>query len=103
MKKMRVMSATLALMLAMIFVLGTMPVAAEDGPVGACPTAFELHPVGHHGGGMGGGEMEHMHKHVGLSMEAMDANGDGYVCMKKVSEDGSIHVHVDNNRPLKKL
>ncbi|MBI1296231.1 hypothetical protein GC175_14850 [bacterium] len=102
MKKMRVVIAASALMLAMSFVLGTMPVSAEDGAVGACPTAFELHAIGHHGGGMGGGEMEHMHKHVGLSMDAMDTNGDGYVCMKKVGKDGGIHVHVDNNLPLKK-
>lgn len=101
MKKMRLFNAAMALMLALIFAVGAMPVAAEEGPVGACPTAFELHHVGHHGG-MGGGDMGD-HQHVGLSMEEMDANGDGYICMKKVKVDDSIHVHVDNNLPPKKL
>jgi hypothetical protein len=30
-----------------------------------------------------------------------DFNGDGWICGKHVSNDGSVHVHIDNNRPLR--
>ena len=39
---------------------------------------------------------EHEHVHVGTSA---DQNGDGYICMKPITPDGSIHVHIDNNVP----
>ena len=41
---------------------------------------------------------EHMHQHVGTDT---DFNGDGWICVKMVSVDSNIHVHVDNNLPLK--
>lgn len=55
-------------------------------PVGSCPPGFHLHSLAHDHDG-------HLHKHVGNSF---DQNGDGRVCVKHVSQDGSIHVHMDN-------
>lgn len=43
--------------------------------------------------------MEHdMHHHQHAGTDA-DQNGDGYICMKHVTPDEKIHVHVDNNLP----
>ena len=39
---------------------------------------------------------DHHHRHVGTDA---DKNGDGYICMKPVTPDAKIHVHVDNNLP----
>jgi hypothetical protein len=39
---------------------------------------------------------EHEHVHVGTSA---NQNGDGYICMKPITPNGSIHVHTDNNLP----
>jgi hypothetical protein len=36
---------------------------------------------------------EHRHQHVGVPT---DLNGDGYICMKPVTTNGNIHIHVDN-------
>jgi len=38
----------------------------------------------------------HHHQHVGTDT---DLNGDGFICMKPVTLDENIHVHVDNNLP----
>ena len=62
-------------------------VAAAE-PVGSCPPGFTLEEIMPHD--------EHHHKHVGTST---DKNGDGFICMKHVTPDESIHVHVDNNLP----
>ena len=53
-----------------------------------CPRGFMLH--------MHEGEHEHEHQHVGVSA---DLNNDGYICVKHVTPDESIHVHVDNRLP----
>ena len=53
-----------------------------------CPEGFEPVMAMHHD------DHEHHHRHVGTSA---DQNADGYICMKPVTPDGSIHVHVDNN------
>ena len=74
-----------------LFVVGSLAsVAAAPGapPVGGCPPGFDLHPLSHE-------HDDHMHTHVGNSF---DQNGDGLVCVKHVSRDGSIHVHIDNVR-----
>ncbi len=56
-------------------------------PVGDCPNGFHLHAtMDHHDG--------EAHQHVGTDD---DQNGDGFICAKHVSADGSIHVHIDNN------
>lgn len=52
-----------------------------------CPPGFMLETHTHHEG------HEHHHVHVGNSA---DRNGDGYICVKPVTPDGSIHVHIDN-------
>jgi hypothetical protein len=56
---------------------------------GSCPTGFHIMSVAdmdHEGG----------HHHVGTSA---DQNGDGYICVKHVTPDEGIHVHIDNNLP----
>jgi hypothetical protein len=55
-----------------------------------CPPGFSLEMHMHHE------DHEHEHVHVGTSA---DQNGDGYICMKPITPDGSIHVHIDNNVP----
>lgn len=61
-------------------------------PAGSgCPDGFHLHAMeGHHDHG------GHAHRHVGSSL---DLNGDGKICVKHVSADGSVHVHIDNVVP----
>ena len=51
-----------------------------------CPPGFTREMHMHH--------EDHEHVHVGTSA---DQNGDGYICMKRIKPDGSIHVHIDNN------
>jgi hypothetical protein len=55
-----------------------------------CPPGFMLEMHMHHE------DHEHEHVHVGTSA---DQNGDGYICMKPITPNGSIHVHTDNNLP----
>jgi hypothetical protein len=55
-------------------------------PAGGCAPGFTLEMVMAHA--------DHQHKHVGTDA---DRNGDGFICMKPVTPDGKIHVHVDNN------
>jgi hypothetical protein len=58
---------------------------SAGGPNSNCPPVFELHEAMNH-------DDEHEHKHAGTSA---DKNGDGWICVKHVTED--IHVHIDNN------
>lgn len=60
--------------------------AAE--PAGSCAPGFTLMMAIEHDG--------HHHQHVGTDT---DLNADGYICMRPVTPDGKIHVHVDNNLP----
>lgn len=63
------------------------PAAAEG-----CPPAFHLHTLGEH-------NHEHgAHRHVGLGMDKVDRNGNGLVCVKQVTPDANVHVHVDDLR-----
>lgn len=55
---------------------------------GSCPLGFTLAPAMDH-------DMHH-HQHVGTDT---DLNGDGLICMRHVTPDEQIHVHVDNNLP----
>ena len=61
---------------------------AADG--GNCPTGFTLVMAMHHD------DHEHHHRHVGTSV---DQNVDGYICMKAITPDETIHVHIDNRVP----
>lgn len=67
-------------------------VTANGDPVGGCPDDFHLHMA-----------MDHDHNHTGQHQHVgndSDMNGDGWICGKHVGQDGSIHVHTDNNVPL---
>jgi hypothetical protein len=80
-----------ALLLVMLLSQFAVSVAfAADEPAGSCPTGFTLMMSMEH--------EEHEHQHVGI---VTDLNADGFICMKPVTPDGSIHVHVDN-LPLSK-
>lgn len=79
----------LVLMLVMLISLFPVPAALATGePTGSCPPGFTLEEVMPH--------EHHPHQHVGTST---DKNGDGFICMKHVTPDESIHVHMDNNLP----
>ena len=83
------------LLVSMVLVLGTVSfvVASENEPQGGCPNSFTLHSLTAH-------DHDHQgqHHHVGNDR---DFNGDGWICGKHVSNNGSVHVHIDNNRPLR--
>jgi hypothetical protein len=68
------------------------PALASSDPVGSCPDGFTLHTVTHHGGNNHHSD----HRHVGIDT---DRNEDGWICGKHVGALGSVHVHIDNNRP----
>jgi hypothetical protein len=57
----------------------------------SCPEGFHSHEVDH-------GDHDHgEHRHVGLSMDIVDQNQDGIICVKHITPDGVIHVHVDDS------
>ena len=61
---------------------------AEDAPIGGCPEEFMLHMAHEHDG-------EHTgHLHAGTDA---DQNGDGFICVKHVTPDEKVHVHIDND------
>lgn len=77
-----------------ILVLGTVTLvtASENQPIGGCLDRFQLHSV-----------MDHSHDHEGEHHHVgndKDLNGDGWICGKHVTNDGRVHVHIDNNVPL---
>lgn len=77
------------LILAVLFTQFTSSAAFVTRASGShCPPGFTLEEVMPH--------EDHPHHHVGTSA---DQNGDGFICMKHVTPDESIHVHVDNNVP----
>lgn len=61
--------------------------AAEE-PTGSCPKGFRLEVAMDH-------DMHH-HQHVGTDT---NLNGDDFICMKHVTPDQMIHVHIDNSLP----
>ena len=85
--------------LVFLLALSTTSLALADDmppPLYDCPKGYTLDMLHHH---MGNGEMEH--RHVGLSMEMVDINGDGWICMKHVGSGELNHVHIDNYYPFK--
>lgn len=62
--------------------------ASQGDLLGSCPPNFERHLFMDHSG-------DPMHRHIGVTQ---DLNGDGYICMKMLTND--LHLHVDNNLPL---
>ena len=77
-----------ALLVVILVAQFTVPTVLAEEPTGSCPPRFMLEEVMPHN--------EHHHQHVGTSA---DQNGDGFICMKHVTPDDSIHVHMDNNMP----
>jgi hypothetical protein len=76
--------------MATLFALGPLALVAAGEPVARCPKAFHLHTIDEDGHGHA------EHRHVGLSMEAVDRNGNGWICVKHVTPAGGIHVHSDD-------
>jgi hypothetical protein len=68
------------------FAVSTVFAAGE--PAGSCAPGFTLMMVMDHD--------EHHHQHVGTDT---DLNGDGFICMKHITPDEQIHLHMDNNLP----
>jgi hypothetical protein len=76
-----------ALILVILLLQFAVPVAfAADEPTGTCPPGYAMEMAMDH-------DVYH-HQHVGTDT---DLNGDGFICMKHVTE--TIHLHVDNNLP----
>jgi hypothetical protein len=81
----------LFLLVALLALLTASAALAQEGePVAGCPVGFHLHLAGHHD------EDHGAHMHVGIDA---DLNGDGWICVKHITPDGGIHVHIDNNVP----
>jgi hypothetical protein len=77
---------SIALLLAAApLVLAPMGAAAQG-----CPPGFHLHAL------VEGDHEDGEHRHVGVPMEAVDRNGNGLICVKPVTPDGGIHVHIDD-------
>jgi hypothetical protein len=64
--------------------------SASDDPIGGCPDDFHLHQAADHD------EHHGPHRHVGSDT---DFNDDGWICVKHAADE-SIHVHIDNKKPL---
>lgn len=59
----------------------------------SCPEGFHLHSIDD-------GNHEHgEHLHVGVSMDEVDRNENGAICVKHISPSGAIHVHIDDVIP----
>ena len=80
----KLLFALLLVVLLSQFALSTVFAAGE--PAGSCAPGFTLMMMMEHD--------EHQHQHVGTDT---DLNGDGFICMKHVTE--TIHLHLDNNVP----
>jgi len=76
--------ALILVMLISQFAVPTVLAAGETG--GSCAPGYTLEMAMEHD--------NHHHQHVGTDA---DLNGDGNICVKPVTPDGKIHVHVDNN------
>jgi len=74
------------------FPLSATALAQGSAPVGGCPDDFHKHQIMDHDEHNG-----QIHQHVGTSA---DQNGDGYLCVKHVSINENIHLHIDNTVPL---
>ena len=66
--------------------------APTSASAASCPDGFHAHVVGD-------GDHEHgEHRHVGLSVDDVDRNGNGFICVKHIDE-GGVHVHIDDGAP----
>ena len=87
---MKKIAVVLVLSLLITLLVGGTALADHGEPVGGCPDGFQLHHIEDHD------HSDHPHQHVGNDI---DQNGDGYLCVKHVEPNDSIHVHIDNNVP----
>ena len=87
------MSGKLVFLLILVMLLSQLTVSAAFAAreyEGTCPEGFALVSAMHHD------DDGHHHRHVGTSA---DQNGDGDICVKHITPDEAIHVHIDNNLP----
>lgn len=93
---MKKLSAVLLIAMLLSLLLAYTAYADEVGdPIGRCPDRFTLHHAAHHDEHHMDGDGNHLH--VGSDT---DLNSDGWICMKHVSIDEGVHLHVDNVVPL---
>jgi hypothetical protein len=72
--------------------LATAPATTATAEI-RCPDGFQPHMLGE-------GDHEHGgHQHVGLSMERVDLNDNGFICVKHVDPAGDVHIHIDDLAP----
>jgi hypothetical protein len=90
---MKIKLSSIIIVVLLALSLSTTALAQGGDPIGGCPDGFHRHHIMDHDNHAG-----HTHQHVG---SAADQNGDDYLCVKHVSVDENIHVHIDNNVPLK--
>jgi hypothetical protein len=82
----KLLTILLVLLLVSLF-WATTAFASPGDPLGAA-RRISIHPFMDHSG-------DPMHQHIGVTQ---DLNGDGYICMKMLTND--LHLHVDNFLPL---
>lgn len=80
------MTRKLVLLVVLALMLAQFTSTAVSAAGSNCPTGFTRVEHMHH--------EDHHHQHVGTSA---NLNGDAYICIKHVTPDESIHVHIDNN------
>ena len=80
-------------LMALLLVAAASATPATPAAAASCPNGFHLHTLGD-------GDHEHgEHEHVGVRIETLDRNENGYICVKHVSQSGAIHIHLDDNVP----
>jgi len=91
-------SFTVIVIIFLLALVTTSLALADDMPPPryGCPDRFTLDMHHHHMGGSG--DMDH--RHVGVPMDNLDMNGDGWICMKPVGAGDYNHVHIDNYFPF---
>jgi hypothetical protein len=75
----------------MVSMFLTTAALADATVTGPCPPDFMLHMAHEHD--------EHHTGHLHAGTDA-DQNGDGFICVRHLLPDESIHVHIDNNVKL---
>lgn len=77
-------------MIAVLLAVAPLVVAPAAASAASCPDDFHLHEIGDD-------SHEHgEHRHVGLSMDNVDRNGNGLICVKHATPTEKIHVHIDD-------
>jgi hypothetical protein len=80
-------------LIASLLVGAALVLASTSASAASCPNGYHPHTVGD-------GDHEHgEHQHVGVSMDDVDRNENGYICVKHIGPSGAIHVHIDDSIP----